>query len=388
VYFTEGGNMFGVEAGEPMECSIAQFSASYATWTDFEGVIVFGNKDYLDNCTVRTCSMFATCTRDVALLPLPDVIENGTIQRTAAKGERLQVVGLYQNRDGEYYYEIYDDGKIGYAATDGLEAMLFLYEPYNTEELVLPQVVTPGKDVRLDGKVRTDNYMSQVRVAILDDQGNVLQQFVKLVNDSQYDLDDWNLNKALDFGALPEGVYTLKVETTASNWYMYRGYRAKDLCQETVTEQLFAVGKDVEIPVMARQLPPPPVKDGWIYENRTWYCFEEGTPVTGWKQEDGIWYYLQEDGSVATDWTLVDGSLKLFTATGAMRTGWVNTKMGRQYLYADGTAAHGWLQVDGTYYYFNELGVWQENFLRDTMDQMSRLDLKPETTVQEVPHEE
>jgi small subunit ribosomal protein S3 len=85
VYFTEGGNMFGVEAGEPMECSIAQFSASYATWTDFEGVIVFGNKDYLDNCTVRTCSMFATCTRDVALLPLPDVIENGTIQRTAAK---------------------------------------------------------------------------------------------------------------------------------------------------------------------------------------------------------------------------------------------------------------------------------------------------------------
>ena len=285
VYFTEGGNMFGVEAGEPMECSIAQFSASYATWTDFEGVIVFGNKDYLDNCTVRTCSMFATCTRDVALLPLPDVIENGTIQRTAAKGERLQVVGLYQNRDGEYYYEIYDDGKIGYAATDGLEAMLFLYEPYNTEELVLPQVVTPGKDVRLDGKVRTDNYMSQVRVAILDDQGNVLQQFVKLVNDSQYDLDDWNLNKALDFGALPEGVYTLKVETTASNWYMYRGYRAKDLCQETVTEQLFAVGKDVEIPVMARQLPPPPVKDGWIYENRTWYCFEEGTPVTGWKQE-------------------------------------------------------------------------------------------------------
>lgn len=374
VYFTEGGNMFGVEAGEPMECSIAQFSASYATWTDFEGVIVFGNKDYLDNCTVRTCNMFATCTQNVPLLPLPDLIENGTVQRTATRGERLQVVGLYQNRDGEYYYEIYDGGKICYAPTDGMEALLFLHEPYNTEELVLPQVLEAGRDFRLDGKVRTDNYMSQIQISILDDQGNILQRYTKPVGDSQYDLDDWNLNWELDFAVLPEGIYTLKVEATASNWYLYRGYRAKNLHQEIVAEQLFAVGKDVQLPVMAKELPAQPVKDGWVYENRTWYCFDKGMPVTGWRQEAGAWYYLQADGSVSTDWTLVDGQLKLFTDTGAMRTGWVSTKMGRQYLLPNGNMVRGWLQVDGEYHYFDALGVLREDHMRTTMDRMAQLD--------------
>ena len=374
VYFTEGGNMFGVEAGEPMEVSIDRFSASYATWTDFEGVIVFGNKDYLDNCIIRTSSMFATCTQSVPLLPLPDQIENGTVLRTAAKGERLQVVALYQNRDGEYYYEIYDDGKICYAPATGMESLLFLHEPYETDGLVPPQTLEPGKDLRLDGKVKTANYISQIRVSVVDAQGETLQRYTEAVNDSQYDLDDWELNKLLDFATLPEGYYTLKVEAVSCNWYLYHGYLAKNLRPETVVEQIFTVGENVTVPVVAKEAPVMPVKDGWVYENMTWYCYDQGTPVTGWKQDQGAWYYLQADGSVSTGWTLADGQLRLFTGTGAMRTGWVSTKMGRQYLLANGNAAHGWLQVDGSYYYFNELGILQDNHMRNTMTQMAQLD--------------
>ena len=374
VYFTEGGNMFGTEAGMPMECSISQFSASYATWTDFEGVIVFGNKDFLDNCAVYTSNQFAACTQDVPLLPLPDKSGESAVQRVAAKGERLQVLALYHNRDGEYYYEIYDNGSVCYAKAELLKTVLFLNEPFQLEEPKLPQILKPGQDLRLDGTVSTANYMSRIRVSLLDSQGNVLQEFAEKVGDSSYDLYDWDLNKALDFSKLEEGLYTLRVEAETYNWHIYRGDPAKRVYREIIAEQVFAVGENVELPVVAKEAPAPAVKDGWVYENGTWYCYDKGVPMIGWQKADGILYYLQADGSVSTDWTLVDGQLKLFTGTGAMRTGWVNTKMGRQYLRQDGSAVHGWLQVDGEYYYFNELGVLQEDHMRTTMNRMAQLD--------------
>lgn len=374
VYFTEGGNMFGTEAGMPMECSISQFSASYATWTEFEGVIVFGNKDFVDNCTVYTSNQFVSCTQDVPLLPLPDKSGESAVQRVAAKGERLQVLALYLNRDGEYFYEIYDNGSVCYAAAEAMKSILFLNEPFLLEDPKLPQVLKPGQDLRLDGNISTANYMSRIRVFVLDSQGAIVQEFMENVGDSSYDLYDWDLNKALDFAALPEGLYTLQVEAETYNWHMYHGGPAMRVYREMIAEQYFAVGEAVDLPVMAKEAPAPAVKNGWVYENGTWYCFDQGTPLTGWQKVDGILYYLQADGSVSTDWTLVDGQLKLFTGTGAMRTGWVNTKMGRQYLLPNGNTVRGWLQVDGQYYYFNELGVLQEDHMRTTMNRMAQLD--------------
>lgn len=377
VYFTEGGDMFGVKAGEPMECSISQFSASYATWTDFEGVIVFGCKEYLDNCAVYTSHMFATCLEAAPLRSLPSQEENSAVLRTAAKGERLQVVSLYENRDAERFYEIADGNTICYAPAEKLTQILFLYDPVTLEDPSLPQVLQPGKDFRLDGTVQTTNYMSRVRVYILDAQGTVLQAYSEQVDESQYDLYDWELNNALDFGALPEGVYTCRVEAECSNWFLYRGELAKRVKRETVAEQVFAVGEDVQIPAPVAEVPVETVKDGWTYEQQTWYCYDRGTPLTGWQQADGVKYYLQADGSVTTGWTLVDGQMKVFTATGALRTGWVDSGMGRQYLLADGTAAHGWMLIDGQYYYFNELGIMVENHVKTTMNQMAMLDLTP-----------
>lgn len=376
VYFTEGGNMFGVEAGEPMVCSISQFSASYATWTDFEGVVVFGNKDFLDNCAVYTSNFFAVCTEDAPLLPLPTQADSNVL-RVAAKGERLQVIALYQNRDQEYYYEIYDGGSVCYTPVDALKPILFLQEPFVLEEPTLPQVLDVGKDLRLDGTLETLNYMSKVRVSVLDAQGTVLQEFTKQVNESSFDLYDWELNKVIDFAALPEGVYTCRIDAESCNWFVFRGNLAKRYHTETVAEQLFAVGEGTVLPAPAEAPPVQTVKDGWIYEDQTWYCYDQGTPLTGWLQADGVWYYLQADGAVTTGWVLVEGQLKLFTGTGALRTGWVDSQMGRKYMLQDGSAAQGWRQINGVYYYFNELGIWQEDYMRNTLNRMAQLDMTP-----------
>lgn len=372
VYYTEAGN-----GGKPFENTIGQFSAAYASWTELEGIIVFGNKDFMDNCAVYTSNMFVSCTDDVPLLTMPSQTENATVLRTAVKGERLQVIGLYHNRDQEYYYEIFDGDTVCYAPVQQLKSILFLQEPFVLEDPQLPQVLKLGEDYRLDGNIKTDNYMSRVIVSVLDQEGTVLQEYVAQVNESSFDLYNWNLNKEIDFGVLPEGLYTCRVVAESCNWYIFRGNLAKRPQKTVLAEQLFAVGETVEIPAPVEQKAVTTVQDGWVYENQTWYCYDKGTPLTGWQRSEGVSYYLQADGSVCTGWTLVEGQLKLFTATGALRTGWLDTKIGRKYLLRDGSDVHGWLQIDGTYYYFDELGIWQEDYMRNTLNRMAQLDTTP-----------
>ncbi|HEV4525015.1 TPA: RICH domain-containing protein, partial [Streptococcus pneumoniae] len=45
------------------------------------------------------------------------------------------------------------------------------------------------------------------------------------------------------------------------------------------------------------------------------------TPKTGWKQENGMWYFYNTDGSMATGWLEYNGSWYYLNANGAMATG-------------------------------------------------------------------
>ncbi|WP_050222381.1 nucleoside triphosphate hydrolase, partial [Streptococcus pneumoniae] len=46
-------------------------------------------------------------------------------------------------------------------------------------------------------------------------------------------------------------------------------------------------------------------------------------PKTGWKQENGMWYFYNTDGSMATGWLQNNGSWYYLNANGSMATGWV-----------------------------------------------------------------
>ncbi|MDT6198485.1 nucleoside triphosphate hydrolase, partial [Streptococcus pneumoniae] len=46
-------------------------------------------------------------------------------------------------------------------------------------------------------------------------------------------------------------------------------------------------------------------------------------PKTGWKQENGMWYFYNTDGSMATGWLQNNGLWYYLNANGSMATGWV-----------------------------------------------------------------
>ena len=81
------------------------------------------------------------------------------------------------------------------------------------------------------------------------------------------------------------------------------------------------------------------------------------SPKTGWKQENGMWYFYNTDGSMATGW-LKDGDTWYYlNANGAMATGWLKDGGTWYYLNSNGAMATGWLKDGGTWYYLENSGA-------------------------------
>ncbi|HEW9918673.1 TPA: RICH domain-containing protein, partial [Streptococcus pneumoniae] len=75
------------------------------------------------------------------------------------------------------------------------------------------------------------------------------------------------------------------------------------------------------------------------------------TPKTGWKQENGMWYFYNTDGSMATGWLEYNGSWYYLNANGAMATGWLEYNGSWYYLNTNGAMETGWLEYNGSWYY-------------------------------------
>ena len=85
---------------------------------------------------------------------------------------------------------------------------------------------------------------------------------------------------------------------------------------------------------------------GWENTDRGWkYKESNGSYVTNtWKQVDGIWYFFDGDGHIATSWRQIDGAWYFFNASGAMLTGWVQSGNDWYYFNPSGAMATGWVQ--------------------------------------------
>lgn len=391
LYFTESGKGFNKEAGQPMECTISQFAAYYDTWAQFEGIVVLGCKDYLENCATYQSDLFAGCMTPVQLLALP-YQEDSQLLRTVQKGERLHVIGLYENREKQYYYQIDDGNEIGYVQAEALLPILYLHDTFELTEPKAPRSLRPGKDFFVDGSIKAPGaLLSQVCVQILDEEGKCLQKVVREASGEEYDLGNYQLNAELNFAVLEKGSYTCRIQADSLICAYTGGTVVNQIRTETLLEQSFSVEQEVktqETPVRKQSAAPAaategsaeeqaeePVKNGWYYENQTWCCYKQGVPCTGWILSAGVAYYLKEDGSVTTGRATVDGEQRLFTATGAMLTGWLKEQGGTKYLDKNGLPVTGWRRIDGVYHYFNDQGILQSKYTGSALRQLRQMGL-------------
>ncbi|MBR4071013.1 MAG: hypothetical protein IKK26_00465 [Clostridia bacterium] len=101
--------------------------------------------------------------------------------------------------------------------------------------------------------------------------------------------------------------------------------------------------------------------DGWVQLEGNWYFYRDGAPVCGeWLKDNGIWYYLEDDGVMAKNkWITDDRGACYVQGDGAMAVSkWVHDSIDWCYVGADGYMVtsrwvkdyKGWCYVDESGY--------------------------------------
>lgn len=83
-----------------------------------------------------------------------------------------------------------------------------------------------------------------------------------------------------------------------------------------------------------------------------------------WKQKDGVYFYLDEDGDPVSGWYEIDGNRHYFAPDShIMQTDWLELEEGRYYLGSNGVMQTGWLELENSTYYLNRDGRMQTGWL-------------------------
>ncbi len=364
VYFAEGfyDSKFG-PAGTPVCWSIEQFAQYYNSWATFEGIIEFGTKNYQDMCRVYPADRFIKLLEDTHILSqICEEDQQAPVLRTAYSGERLLATAVYEDVDGRLYYRVADCGNVGFVPAAAVEMLMGDYSYIKLTEYTTPEALQVGEDFCFDIAVEAVyNCVHTLKVRIEDAKGDQVLTYEEPVSGSTV-----KFNEKLHTGDLAQGAYTCHIIANVINYYVAGDVLSADYESITLCSVPFTVGQ-AQIPVQTRSVfkVDEEIIHGWALRDGVWYCYDRGTPRTGWYQDSGIQYYLRSDGSVTTGWTIVEGKGRFFSDTGAMRTGWLETDHHTYFMRGNGTAAKGWLEVDGEYYYFQENGwmvtdSWQE----------------------------
>ena len=357
VYFVESFDCsLGGKEGTVISCSIKDFAKYYDRWTRFEGIVHFGSGTYYDVCPnvstdVTVQSRFATVLRSE-----PAVVgRQGCVRlRSVAAGERLHVTAIYES-ERTYYYRVETNEGFGFVAAGAVSLLQVNTRGLSVSELDLPRRIQAGVVPPFGGKI-TDSYgtLSSLEVCITDEQGQMIRRELADVQDSYGDLSV--LREGLLFDLLEPGLYQVDIYASRACPVVVGSYTDSYYSRVLVESRSLQVGGNPgQTQQMAKQMQQP--KDGWFWEQGTWYCYENGQPCSGWLIYLGVRYYLQPDGSVTVGAQNVAGKQLYFSATGALITGWQTLEGKTYYRMPDGMARTGWQTLEGKLYCFDDNGI-------------------------------
>ncbi|WP_346963162.1 L,D-transpeptidase family protein [Clostridium perfringens] len=101
----------------------------------------------------------------------------------------------------------------------------------------------------------------------------------------------------------------------------------------------------------------------WKKVNDYWYYFgSNGAMQKDWKEINSNWYYLRNDGIMTTQWEKVNNYWYYFGTNGTMQKDWKEINNNWYYLRDDGIMATQWEKVNNYWYYFGSNGAMQKDW--------------------------
>lgn len=358
VYFTESfyTSIAGPE-GNVGQCSIERFAELFSGWTSFEGVIDFGTGQYAETCETYPTSMYVRVRFDTTLRSQPCLLgdKESYALREVKAGELLSVSAICKDLDtGIAFYRVEDGEGIGYISAGAASVYQINEGSLSLVDVQIPAYLSPKKSLQVKGDVVARKAeIGKIEVVVTDLEDKII--FSAENEDGGYRQDLAALNKQLKKHNLKKGWYKVQIYGSCACNYVLGTKIQTRYTRQLIHEQFLQVNNAPRnVRFFYQQEEEIPAKDGWVLEDGLWHRYKENTPQTGWLEELGIKYYLDETGAVTTGWKKIDGVKWYFSPTGALVSGWLATKEGMMYLPQSGGQAMGWQTIEEDKYYFDE----------------------------------
>jgi uncharacterized repeat protein (TIGR02543 family) len=426
VYYSEsssisiGGKYFA--EGSAIAVTLDEFCQYYSKWSDYEGLIYFGRKTYADECIYFPSNLYVSVNETTALYSSPctsAVDVRSKYRYDVRAGEKVHVVGLYRNTEGECWYEL-DDGHEGFIPAGSTTLISMDYSDIHANNVVSPLNLRSGNRFNLKGRISSDhNRLYTVRAQIYRVEGEELIQMdsaTAMVDGNDYNLSGSSLSSNLAFRKLKKGTYLYMLAAVVGNYYCedgevklqwktvplwqahfevtssYKGANSIQFDPNGGTVEMNQVAHPKDTPVGQLPLPQRPgyrflgwstdaeglnmvntgyvvsqntvlyaqwevdkTSEGWYPVDGTWYYLCNGQAHEGFFQDSGLTYYA-ENGIPVVGWKTIEGKQYYFGRNGVMHSGLTVIDGVRYLLGEDGATLSGWAELDGASYYLNSNG--------------------------------
>lgn len=425
VYFNESysavyGGIYYPE-GHPIAMTIDDFYSIYGHNT-LDGMIHFGQKSYSEDCTYHPAYLYAAVTEGTQLRSEPcdgETDERSQLIRDLIPGEQLSITGLYENPLGEFWYQVEENGKVGYLRADKTRLLQTRYDDVWAESIDVPQEVRQGRNYAIEGQLLASyNRITTVRAQVFslaDGQKTHVMSSTQSLEARRLSLYRSEVANGIDLRSLPIGTYRVELAAVVGNCYYADGAlqtewkTVKLWCSDfrivsqyggsyhvrydaaggtsALNAQNVAIGDRIgtlpqasrpgwifagwytadgtrvtERTVIAEDVTlvahwqADPEATGWYVVDGRWTYLENGEIKTGFIRGQDITCYITDTGDLATGWLQLEGKTYYFLPSGAMYLGWMEMELGAFYFTANG-AATGWMVIEDEHYYFNESGM-------------------------------
>ena len=162
-----------------------------------------------------------------------------------------------------------------------------------------------------------------------------------------------------EFNKIQEAVFNEHLEGLLKNMFQKKE-NSRNFAKEFVEEKIKSVIQDrkrVEFKEIIEAVQvindvQDSSESGWNQNNGAWYYLNNsGSLAKGWIQDNEHWYYLSDDGALVTGWFKYNDAWYYLKDNGAMATGWIQDSGKWYYLKVDGSMVTGWYQIGETWYY-------------------------------------
>jgi GH25 family lysozyme M1 (1,4-beta-N-acetylmuramidase) len=212
-----------------VDCNI-----TYANWPKPSSSGGSGGDPNVSNCTYYPAYFSGNTTSSLNMRTGPGT--SHSIISTLDSGTSIEIIGLYKNTSGGYWYQINCNGSTGYVDSGYVAPVNYLYDDVSVLSPSMSSNLALGSPYTISGEIVSENNNVYTAYAKVYSGANTQSTPVLSASDNcnakSYNLRNSNVDYDLSFGSLSEGYYTYEISAEVRNHYVSAGtlqYEAKNI---------------------------------------------------------------------------------------------------------------------------------------------------------------